>query len=110
MELRVAGLSQAELDSIDRRAAAEGMKRPEYVRWLVSAAQDEPMTQAELDGLLALKARRGSIRAMELLALRMHPEPADDGEDGVPEPEPAVEPESFTTAVDELAKRRQREA
>jgi hypothetical protein len=70
MELRVHGFSAEDMAHIDELAAGREMNRSQYVRWLLLSS-DEPLTKAELNDLLAQKARSGSIRAMELLARTM---------------------------------------
>jgi hypothetical protein len=68
VELRVRGLTREDLDQIDKLAAAHGMRRTQYVRFVLLARDHPPMTDAELHLLLAQKARSGNMRALELLA------------------------------------------
>jgi hypothetical protein len=71
VELRVRGLSAEELQKIDAVAAAHGMGRTEYVKFVLLAADQPPMSDAELHLLLAQKARAGNMRALELLSRSM---------------------------------------
>jgi hypothetical protein len=71
MELRVRGLTRAELDRIDQLAGNRSMPRDEYAKWLLLSQHQAPMTETELHQLLAQKARGGNMRAMELLARGM---------------------------------------
>jgi hypothetical protein len=79
LELRVRNLTRAKLDRIDELAAERGMRRTEYVKWLLLSPHQAPMTDTELHQLLAMKARQGNMRAMELLARATPPVPAAGG-------------------------------
>jgi hypothetical protein len=76
------------------------MRPGEYAKWLLLSAAQAPMTEAELHQLLAQKARRGNIRAMEILARGMPaPVPASGG--AVDPPAEATNPFADVIAMSE---------
>lgn len=92
MELRVRGLTPAEMNRIDEDAAERGMRRNDYVKWQL-LGEPRPMAEGELDMLLAAKARDGNMRAIELLWRRLPPAP----------PAKTAEPKESTTLAEVIA-------
>lgn len=70
MELRVSGVTREEMDQIDAMAAKRKLNRTAFVKWRLLGGNVQPVSEAELDGLLAAKARGGNMRAIELLCRR----------------------------------------
>ena len=60
------------------------MRRNAYVKWQLLSGDPRPMDEAELDMLLAAKAREGNMRAIELLWRRTAAPPVSAGEPEAP--------------------------
>ena len=71
MELRVTGFTREQMDHLNAKAAEFNMSRTAYVKWQLLGGDVRPMSEAELDMLIAAKARGGNMRAIELLMRRV---------------------------------------
>jgi hypothetical protein len=92
MELRVRGLTRDEMNRIDEDAAERGMRRNDYVKAQL-LGEPRPISEGELDMLLAAKARAGNMRAIELLWRRVPAAP----------PVTTAEPKESTTLAEVIA-------
>jgi hypothetical protein len=72
------------MDHLDAQAAQAKITRTAFVKWQLLGGDVRPMNDAELDGLLAAKAREGNMRAIELLWRRVPVAPVTSSEPEAP--------------------------